>query len=146
SEPAGLPAVPAAAVHLSGVRDRVLDVPPARAAGTLAGIAGWHSPALPDLSAADAVVGGRRRGQAPDAAQFNDLALLVVAVHARRAAGDAVLGQHRVARHADRRVRFRLHVALLANRAFQVAALAARACPRAPSGGRGPGSGIIPTQ
>ena len=78
--------------------------------------------------------------------QLDDLALPVAALHVRGAAGDAVLGQHRRAGCVHRAVRPELHVAVLAHRALQGAALDAPAGQPAPSGASGAGSGIIPTQ
>ena len=123
-QPDGVADVPAAAVHLPGVRDGVLDLPAPLPARHAAEHARRHPPAFADLPARHALGGRQPQRQGADAAQLDDLAVPVAAVHVRGHPVGAVLGQHGRAVGADRAVRRQLRGAVLAHRALQVAALA----------------------
>ena len=80
------PMFPLLACIYPGVRDRVLDLPAPRAARPVARVSRRHSPAFADLSPRRALGGRQPRSQGADAAQLDDLALPVAAVHVRRGA------------------------------------------------------------
>jgi hypothetical protein len=83
-----------------------------------------HPPAFADLQASHALGGGQPQRQGADAAQLDDFALPVAALHVRGHSVGAVLGQHRRPGGADRGLRRQLRGAVLAHRALQVASLA----------------------
>ena len=120
------PLVPFAGVHLPGLRDAVFDLSAALPARRADESARRHPPAFADLPAPVALDGGRQQRQVADAAQFDDLAVLVGSLHALGGACRAVLGELRRDGSLAAGVRVGLRGAVLAHRALPVAAVAAQ--------------------